>query len=382
MKNGGRGGVSGWPAVTVRYVTAKPSNSARTSLDSQECAQHYPDSGRGGAHLVKVLGVRAELRVTGTRDEKIAAIARLQRGRVSRRQLRAAGLSYEVISRAVKRGTLIPLPGGVFAVGHASAVELGDETAALLALSDGAALSHGTASAIWEMRLPTDGPVHLVVPDGAYRRIKSCVVHRARGLVARDVRIRRGLPVTSPVRTLLDEGDSLTGRQLELAFDRALVARIMRPEDVAELLARTTGRRAGGALAALLDGQRDTIVTRSEAEELFLDLIRRAHLPVPKLNVHVHGYEVDFLWPEQRLIVEVDGYRFHSTRRAFEHDRRKEADLRAAGFVVLRFSYWQVREEPLVVVAGLTRALALNLAPAQVATVSVPSSREMATSTE
>jgi hypothetical protein len=85
---------------------------------------------------VKVLGVRAELAVTGTRDERIAAIARLQRGRVARDQLLAAGLSYKVIAGAVKRGTLFPLPGAVFAVGHVGRVELGDETAALLACPD------------------------------------------------------------------------------------------------------------------------------------------------------------------------------------------------------------------------------------------------------
>lgn len=335
-----------------------------------------------------MLGVRAGLRVTGTRDNRIAAIARLQRGRVSRRQLRAAGLSYDVISRAVQRGTLFSLPGGVFAVGHAGAVELGKETAALLALPEGAALSHHSAASLWEMRLPTDGPVHVVAPSGSYRCIAGCRVHRARNLTAQDVRVRKGLPVTSPARTLLDEASFLTGRQLELAFDRALVAKLMRPEDVAELLTRTTGHRGAGALAALLDRQPGmTTLTRSEAEELFLDLIRRAHLPEPRMNVRVAGYEVDFLWPDQNLVVEVDGYRYHSTRRAFEHDRRKEADLRAAGFVVLRFSYWQVREEPLAVVAGLTRVLATSAHAtvaqvAQVATVSAPSSREMATSTE
>jgi very-short-patch-repair endonuclease len=95
----------------------------------------------------------------------------------------------------------------------------------------------------------------------------------------------------------------------------------------------------------------------------------------------VAGYEVDFLWPERKLIVEVDGFRFHSTRRAFEHDHRKEADLRAAGFTLLRVSFEQLEREPYAVIADLVRAL--DSAPAaQVATISEPSSREMATSTE
>jgi very-short-patch-repair endonuclease len=93
----------------------------------------------------------------------------------------------------------------------------------------------------------------------------------------------------------------------------------------------------------------------------------------------VAGYEVDFFWPEHKVIVEVDGFRFHSTRRAFEHDRRKEADLRAAGFTVLRVSFDQLQRGPYAVIADVVRALT---AGAQVATSSEPSSREMATSTE
>jgi very-short-patch-repair endonuclease len=108
-------------------------------------------------------------------------------------------------------------------------------------------------------------------------------------------------------------------------------------------------------------------------------MIRDARLPAPQVNARVAGDEVDFFWLEQQLIVEIDGYQFHSTRRPFDYDHRKDADLRAAGFVVLRFTYEQLRDEPLAVVAGVTRALAT--AP-QVATISAPSSREMATSTE
>ena len=149
---------------------------------------------------------------------------------------------------------------------------------------------------------------------------------------------------------------------------------------VVELLARTSGHRGAGRLRALLDRQAGaTTKTRSPAEEVFLDLVRQARLPAPRVNARVAGYEVDFFWPEQKVIVEVDGYRFHSTRRAFEHDRRKDADLRAAGFTVLRVSSEQLERQPYAVIADVTRAL---IAPTQVATISAPSSREMATSTE
>jgi very-short-patch-repair endonuclease len=185
--------------------------------------------------------------------------------------------------------------------------------------------------------------IHVVVPAGVKTRARGFRVHRARNLEPQDIRVRKGLPVTSPARTLLDQADELTLRQLELAFDRALVAR-----------------------------------TRSEAEELLLDLVRRAQLPPPRVNARVAGYEVDFFWPEQAVVVEVDGFRFHSGRRAFEHDHRRVQDLQSAGLTVLRVTYLQLRDEPLVVIVRIAQAVGGG----QVATISVPSSGEMATSTE
>jgi very-short-patch-repair endonuclease len=98
-------------------------------------------------------------------------------------------------------------------------------------------------------------------------------------------------------------------------------------------------------------------LTRSEAERRFLDLIERARLPRPRTNVRIGRYEVDLLWPEQRLIVEVDGYAFHSTRAAFERDRARDAELIAAGYHVIRVTWRQLVEEPEATVALLAAAL-------------------------
>jgi very-short-patch-repair endonuclease len=88
---------------------------------------------------------------------------------------------------------------------------------------------------------------------------------------------------------------------------------------------------------------------------MFLALIRKAGLPEPEVNVKIQGFEVDFLWRAQRLAVEINSFGFHSTRWRFERDHRKEAVLRAAGLDVLRFTYWQIEADPLVVVAGVAR---------------------------
>lgn len=308
--------------------------------------------------MVPILGAVAKLRVSGSRDQRIAAIAALQRGRVSRAQLLAAGLSYAAIARRVRRGALWPVHGGaVLAVGQPHSVELGAETAALLTMRAGAVLSWWTAADLWDLGVPSGDRVHVTVPGGGSAHRDGVVVHRARILAPRDVRVHQGLPLTTPARTLLDLSPVLTARQLERAFDRALVARSMFLGDVAELLSRVPGQAGAPSLKAVLEHERGPTVTRSEAEEIVLELVRDADLPEPEVNVEIAGYEVDFLWRAQGLVVEIDGFRFHSTARRFEHDHRKDAALRAAGLEVRRFTFWQAKEQPLLVVAGIARGL-------------------------
>ncbi|MEO6858484.1 MAG: DUF559 domain-containing protein [Solirubrobacteraceae bacterium] len=317
-------------------------------------------------HAVRVLGVGAEVHVSGSREARIAAIAQAQRGRISRDQLHAAAISNAAIARLVKRHALVPLCCDVFAAGHPGPVELGDETAALLACPLGAALSHHTAARLWDIQPPNsaDGEIHVLVPHGSGRtRAEGFRLHRARSLTAADIQVHERLPVTSPARTLLDLAPLLGPRQLELALDRALVARIMRADDLAELLSRAHRRPGTPVLTALLNRQHGSTFTRSQAEEMFLEMLRSARLPTPRINVRHSGYEVDFLWTEQRVVVEIDGYRFHSTRRAFEHDHRKDRDLRAAGLTVLRFTYDQLRREPYAVIAAVAVALGAAQTP-------------------
>ncbi len=311
--------------------------------------------------LVKVLGVREEVPIQGPRDHRIAQIAGAQRGRIASRQLLAAGISTSTIGRLVARACLFPLHRAVFAVGHTAPVELGDETAALLAVGGTAALSHLSAAILWGLLPPdaADGLIHVTAAEDHRLCLSGVVVHRSQALAAADIPIRSRLPVLSPARALLDIAELVTGRRLELAFDRALVDGLVRRHEITELLARTSGRRGGPLLKAQLARISDgPTVTRSEAEERFLALIRQAGLPAPRVNARLHGYEVDFYWPSQRCVVEIDGFRFHSTRRAFEHDRRKDAVLQAAGISVLRFTWRQLQDEPIAVIARLAALLA------------------------
>jgi very-short-patch-repair endonuclease len=319
-------------------------------------ARARSESGTAGTCRVRVLGVRSEVAVSGTRDERIVQVAHLQRGRVARRQLLAAGISSSAIARLVGGHRLIPVFRGVFAVGHAAHTELGDETAALLAVGDAALLGYESAARLCGLLPRNDRRIHIVNPTRG-PVLPGVRVHRSHTLTRRDVRVLNGLPLTSPARALLDVAADLSDRQLELAFDRGIVDRLFRAGDVADVVRRNRGRRGASRLHALLDAQRPTTVTRSEAEERVPALIRGAQLPEPVINARVHGYEVDFYWPAYGLVLEVDGFRYHSTRRAFEHDRRKDNDLRAAGLNTMRVTWRQITDEPLAVVARLAQAL-------------------------
>jgi very-short-patch-repair endonuclease len=310
---------------------------------------------------VRLLGVWPETTVTGPRDARIAQVTGRQRGRIARRQLRAIGVASSAITWLTAHDRLFPLHRGVFAFGHRAPTELGDETAALLAAGDDAVLSRLSAAVLWGLLPPAsgDGLIHITLPGRHGPTLPGVHIHRTRALTSADVRVRQGLPVVSPACALLDIAELVTARQFELACDQAMVDRIVTPGQIAELLARTSGRRAGVLLAAELARLSEgPTLTRSEAEELFLRLIRLAMLPVPRVNSRAHGYEIDFYWPQQRFAVEVDGYRFHSSRRAFEHDRRKDAALQAAGIIVLRVTWRQLQDEPFAIVARVAQCLA------------------------
>jgi very-short-patch-repair endonuclease len=297
--------------------------------------------------------------VYGSRDERIRQIAEAQRGRVSTRQLYAAGISSGAISRRLASSRLIRLHRCVFAVGHLASTPLGDETAALLAVGSTAVLSHRSAAQLLGLIEPqAPPPVHVTLPVKRSISLDGVVIHRTALLMPRDIRIRHGLPVMSPARALLDlaAAAAISDRELELAFDRGIVERVVRPADLAELVTRAVGHPGRGRLAALLSRQTgQTTMTRSEAEERVLALIRGARLPMPLVNARLGGYEVDFLWPDHRLVLEVDGFRFHTTRAAFERDRRKDADLRRAEIEVLRTTWRAIEGEPYVLVADVAR---------------------------
>ena len=233
--------------------------------------------------------------------------------------------------------------------------------AAVLAYGPRAVVSHRSAAGLWAL-LSSDGlsTVDITVVASWARGRAGIRVHLARSLERRDVRRLDGIPITSPARTLLDLAAVLSPDAFERAFAEAEARRLVRERDFADVLSRNRGRRGVGVLRAFI-GEGATLV-RSRAERKLLSLLRATGLPAPEVNVRLGRFEVDLLWRTERLIVEVDGYAFHGGRAAFERDRRRDAELQAAGWRVVRVTWRQLVHEPDGVVARITRTLGVHSA--------------------
>jgi very-short-patch-repair endonuclease len=295
---------------------------------------------------------------TVTPDAAILELARPQHGVVTRAQLIRAGLSDAVVSVRVRRGQLFRLHRGVFQVGPIAAPRA-REMAASLACGPSAFVAAHSGAVLWQT-LPPDGEARLVdilVRDGI-RRHPGINIRRAAALRSDEVTKLDGIPITTPARTILDLAAIASARELERALAEALAHRLTTRAELEKLLARARGRRGTAVLRAWLAG-RGPALTRSEAEERLLALIRKARLAEPRLNVRVEGFEVDFYWRAQRLVAEVDGFAFHSAADAFENDRSRDLALASAGLRVVRITWKNLVAEPEVVLARLAQALAV-----------------------
>lgn len=299
-------------------------------------------------------------------EERIAAVASRQHGVVTLHQLLAAGLSSSAVSRRVGGGRLRRLHRGVYLVGL-TPLTWTREMAAALAAGAGRAgvhvvVSHANALALWGLAAPGSSaatvqvavadrrdsgrePVHVTMAGANRGRHRGIQVHRVGALAADECSARYGIPVTAPGRTLVDLAVVLGSRELEGAVARAEREGLIDAGRLRALLDRHPRRPGVAALRAILGGPAGAAFTRSEAESRFLALIRQAGLPQPATNVGVGAYELDFLWRDEGVAVEVDGFRHHSTRHRFESDRRKDAWLLAHGIVVVRVTWQQITRE-------------------------------------
>jgi very-short-patch-repair endonuclease len=279
------------------------------------------------------------------RAARLWELADRQHGIVARTQLLELGLHPQAIKRRVRSGRLHRLSGGVYAVGRPQITRHGRWMAAVLSCGPHAVLSHGSAAALWEIGDERAGWTEVSVLMLSPRRRGGIVVHRRPALAAADVTMRDGIPLTAPVRTLVDIAARLPRKRLEAAINEADKLGLTDPEELRAAIDELRGQRGTGKLRSVLD-RRTFVLTDSELERRFLPIARRAGLRAPETQRMVNGFRVDFYWPELGLIVETDGLRYHRTPAQQAADRVRDQTHIAAGLTPLRFTHAQVRYEP------------------------------------
>jgi very-short-patch-repair endonuclease len=301
----------------------------------------------------KVLDIRE-----GFVERDLAVLAARQHGVVSRRQLLAMGLGTAAVGRRVDAGRLHRVHLGVYAVGHPILTRNGRWMAAVLACGPGAALGYESAAVLWDLARSDGRIVHVVVPTAGGRARAGLRVHRHPGLTPAEVTSRRGIPVTTPARTLLDFAADAPARRLAHALDQAELQELTDYPALDALARARPGHRGSAALRRMLrDHLAGTAATRSDLEIAFLELCRKHRLPRPLVNQPLCGRLVDFVFAEHRVAVETDSWRWHRGRAAFERDRERDALLATAGYRTLRFTDRQLENAPATVVRALEAAL-------------------------
>jgi hypothetical protein len=267
-------------------------------------------------------------------DPRVAAIAEGQYGVVTFEQLLGLGLGEHGIYERVRTMRLLRLHRGVYAVGHEQLRGEGYWLAAVLACGEGAVLSHASAAALWKIRGSAAAVIDVTVPSRAGRvGRKGIRIHRSGRLGVHDVTLRDGIPVTTVARTLLDLADVLPRQALKRALDESEYQRLFDLTALTAVVNANPGRRGATLLKLAADPSN---LTRSELENRFLTFCARNDIPTPLTNRIVLGYEVDAYWPKAKLVVELDGYAAHGTRKTFQSDRERDRHLTLAGYRPVR----------------------------------------------
>ncbi|MGA9858531.1 MAG: type IV toxin-antitoxin system AbiEi family antitoxin domain-containing protein [Solirubrobacteraceae bacterium] len=276
-------------------------------------------------------------------DAAVARLAARQHGNITRAQLTECGLGAASIAWRVRRGRLFRVHLGVYAVGRPPVTPLERACAAVLAGGPGAALSHGSALALWGFSDRWPPSFDLVV--ALDRRPRGITVHRPARLAHRDIRSHLGIRATSPARTILDCAPGLEAKALTRLVNDALRSPWLTHAALADMRARFVLHPGTRPLDAVLETASHG-VTRSALEDDFLAFCRRFGLPTPVMNGRVAGYEVDAMFVEQRVIVELDGWEFHGDRASFEDNRDRDADTLAAGWRTVRITHPRLHDRP------------------------------------
>jgi very-short-patch-repair endonuclease len=296
-------------------------------------------------------------------DRQIAEVAAGNDGLVSVKLMAARGIDGRALAHRVRASrSMRRLHPGVYLAGLGEPTLRQRMLAAVLFVGEQALLSHRSAAVLWGL-LPADryrGPIEVTVRDARARSREDIVVHRSRTLLPRDCRVREGIPVTSPTRTVFDLAAREERQLVEAAFTEMMVHRLSSGREIRRVAASAPAARGTATVLSLLATEEESGYTRSEAERRLRALLMSSGLAMPRFNVLTEGYLVDCRWEQERLILFVDGFETHGARPAFEADRHCDQALVAAGWRVIRVTWRQLTREPVAVLARIAQALALG----------------------
>jgi hypothetical protein len=228
---------------------------------------------------------------------------------------------------------------------------------AVLSCGEGAMLSHHSAAALWRFGEERKGLIDVSVHRHSSLRRPGIHIHDRAGIWNRDIGRHKGIPVTQPVKTLLDIALKLPENKLERAINEADKRDVIDPDALRRALDDHPGEPGVRPLRRILD-KHTFRLSDDELELLFRPLAVEAGLPAPLTKVIVNDFEVDFFWPDLGLVVETDGWRYHRTPATQTRDALRFQTHTAAGLTPLRFSHWQVKYEPTHVLSILRRTAA------------------------
>lgn len=295
-----------------------------------------------------------------TVEWKLSQIATRSHGVVTRAELLDAGVTRQQIGSRLASGGLIRVHRGVYRVGHRAPSTEATYLAAVLAAGEGALLSGLAAANLHGLVRGSPPPAEVVARTE--RRMEGVRVHRCRSLDARDATAVAGIPVMTVPRTLVDISSVVSSDALARACHEAGVRYRTTPAQVEAVLEQRPNSRGARKLRSVID--RDVRVTLSKLERSFLQLLDAEGLPLPLTNRPAGGFRVDCRWPQRRLTVELDSFRFHNSRHSWELDRRREREARARGDEFHRFTYGDVVDNPRALLSELRPLLSPRGSPA------------------
>lgn len=298
-------------------------------------------------------------------DRALLRTASRQHGAFARDQARDCGLTRSAIRHRRSSGRWEEAVEGVYLVPGSPRTWQQKLIAAVFAAGTGACVSHRAAAALWVLPGFRRGPVEVTRPRGRHEGSPAGTVHESRVLPPQSIRVRDGIPVTSPARTLFDLASVVPAKRVERAVDNALSARLVTLTDLWAELVRLQGRGRRGiqAMRAILAERTDTYIPPdSELEAKLLEVLEWGGLPEPERQHWVGGGErpagrVDLVYAWARLVIEADSRRHHMSLLDFEADRVRDGELAAAGYRVVRVTWWRLLARPDEVVDVVRRAL-------------------------